>query len=186
MERIASPPAPASTLRATTPLPLAPRPALVQDPIAAFFSDSGRAFPPPPRFDVMQLEFKNAMLEALRSPLDFDNDDRLSAVDPSAEKKPHTEEALPLSLLPDVLPCIALPTPPAIVELQVAAVMQQVNHLNIIDDDHPRLFTSIPAPLLATPKPPRTFAPPKTRATSAPSRRSARQAATNSSVPVSQ
>lgn len=110
----------------------------------------------------------------------------MSAVDPSAQKKPHAEEALPLNLLPDVLPCIALPTPPAIVELQVVAVTQQVNHLNIIADDHPRLFTSIPAPLLATPKPPRTSAPAKTRATSAPSRRSARQAATNSSVPVSQ
>ena len=152
----------------------------------AFFSDSGRAFPPPPRSDVMQLEFENAMLEALRSPLDFDNDDRLPAVDPPVQKKSMADDALSLSLLPDVLPCIAQPTPAATVELQVDAVTQQVNHLNMIADDHPKLFTGMPAPLLPTPKPPRTSAPAKTRATSAPSRRSTRQATTNSSVLVSQ
>lgn len=66
-------------LRATPPLPLrqaaTEATTLEEDPVAKFFSfsDSGRALSPPPRTDCMQLEIKNAMIEALNTPLAFED-----------------------------------------------------------------------------------------------------------------
>ncbi|XBH60935.1 hypothetical protein VPH35_115455 [Triticum aestivum] len=182
----ASPPAPdASLLRATPPLPLQPRappPPPEEDLVAQFFSfsDSGRTLEPPPRTDCMQLEFENAMLEALSSPLDFNSDDATSP-----QMSPPT--MLPTALLPNVMPCVTQPTT-ATIELQaMEAVTERVNHMKIqADSEVLQLFSNIQPPVLTTPKPKRTSAPPKSRAVSVPSRRSARQAAASSTVPVSQ
>ncbi|XBJ10792.1 hypothetical protein VPH35_015589 [Triticum aestivum] len=180
----ASPPA-TSLLRATPPLPLQPRappPPPEEDPVAQFFSfsDSGRTLEPPPRTDCMQLEFENAMLEALSSPLDFNSDDATSP-----QMSPPT--MLPTALLPNVMPCVTQPTT-ATIELQaMVAVTERINHMKIQEDSEAlQLFSNIQPPVLTTPKQKRTSAPPKSRAVSVPSRRSARQAMASSTVPVSQ
>ena len=78
------------------------------------FSDSGRALSPLPRTDCMQLEFENAMLEALSSPLDFNSDDALGlSPPPSPRVSPQTD--VHTALLPNIMPCIAQP-PAAAVE----------------------------------------------------------------------
>ncbi|XBJ03095.1 hypothetical protein VPH35_022335 [Triticum aestivum] len=199
VEHAALSPSSKTVLRATPPCrcshaPPPPPPPPETGPITTFFSfsDSGRAISPPPRSDCMQLEFENAMLEALASPLSFSDNEG-----PIEQKL--KEDHLPLALLPDVLPCINQPTPAA-VQFQVEAVTQKVNHLQLQTspdadsaqpqpatlDDVQQLFKMAKAPVLPTPKPARSSAPPKSRASSAPSRRSARQALAASSVPVSQ
>ncbi|KAE8808856.1 D-3-phosphoglycerate dehydrogenase, chloroplastic [Hordeum vulgare] len=68
----------ALVLRATPPpLGLVPTPQVEEDPAQFFsFSGTGRALSPPPRTDCMQLEMENAMLEALDTPLDFEDGGR--------------------------------------------------------------------------------------------------------------
>ncbi|XP_045091027.1 uncharacterized protein [Aegilops tauschii subsp. strangulata] len=131
-----------SVLRATPPLPLRPREPARQsasepDPVAQFFSfPGGRTLSPPPRTDVMQLEIKNAMRDALTSPLAFEDGGRSP---PHASTRRGAVDGFPED---DILPCIAdldaplsspcISTPaPAAVGFQVAAITQKVDCLHI-------------------------------------------------------
>ncbi|KAF7054936.1 hypothetical protein CFC21_062524 [Triticum aestivum] len=126
------------------------------------------------------------MLEALSSPLDFNSDDALGLSPPSSPRVSPPAD-VPTALLPNIMPCIAQP-PAAAVEFQeMETVTQRMNRMHIqATPEVLQLFGDVQAPILATPKPKRTSAPPKSRAASVPSTRSARQAAANSTVPVSQ
>ncbi|XP_048539797.1 uncharacterized protein LOC125518959 [Triticum urartu] len=137
-------PAEAPPLRATPPLPLrpvakAPRlDAQEPDPMAAFFSfPGGRALPPPPRTDVMQLEIENTMIDALNSPLAFEDggSSPLHARTRSGAIEDFHEDD-------DILPCIAdlsapLSSPyisspaPAMVGFHVDAITQKVDCLQL-------------------------------------------------------
>ncbi|XBI68444.1 hypothetical protein VPH35_047644 [Triticum aestivum] len=131
-----------------------------------------------------ELEMENTMIEALRTPLAFEDGghsppSRLS-VKPGELESP--------AMLPCLLPCVSSPAA-ATVGFQLDAVTQQVGEM-VIDsrnEQAAQLFEAVPAPILPRQPPrPRHPAPPKSRALSAPSRRSARQAAAGITTLVAQ
>ena len=105
--------------------------------MAQFFSfPGGRALSPPPRTDIMQLEIENAMIQALTSPLAFEDGGRSP---PHASTRRGAVDGFPED---DILPCIAdvdaplsipcISTPaPAAVGFHVAAITQKVDCLHL-------------------------------------------------------
>lgn len=106
----------------------------------------------------MQMEFENAMLEALATPFDFEEDAGVSS------NNKREAEHTPLALLPNIMPCATQPTT-AEISFQVEAVTQKVNTMQIRKrsgtTDLQSLFAQKPASVLASPKPPRSSAPPR-------------------------
>ncbi|KAI5014782.1 hypothetical protein ZWY2020_056172 [Hordeum vulgare] len=106
---------------------LVPTPQVEEDPVAQFFSFSGtdRALSPPPRTDCMQLEMENAILEALDTPLDFEDGGRSS---PRLDARPVELESS--KMLPCLLLCISSPAA-ATISFQMEVVTQRVGTIQI-------------------------------------------------------
>ncbi|XBI41889.1 hypothetical protein VPH35_126291 [Triticum aestivum] len=140
------------------------------DPVAAFSEDATVLAPPPPPAPAAVNDVDIAAAEATAEPLCFP--------DSQSDHNPMPAAALSSRA------CRA-PAPSTSVGVQVGAVTQRVQQLDIQEQDGtatPRhLFTDVLAPILP---PPRPSAPKKTRTASAPVRQSARQASNRTEVPV--
>ncbi|XBH65308.1 hypothetical protein VPH35_118925 [Triticum aestivum] len=140
------------------------------DPVVAFFEDAAALAPPPPPPPIVANGVDIVAAEATAEPHCFpDNQSDCNS--------------MPVAALSSRA-CHA-PAPSTSVGVQVGAVTQRVQQMDIQDQDGAatphRLFTDVPAPLLP---PPRPSAPRKTRTASAPVRQSARQASNRTEVPV--
>ncbi|VAH48846.1 hypothetical protein VPH35_029880 [Triticum aestivum] len=127
----------------------------------------------------MQLEMENAMIEALQTPLAFEDGGLSPPHQPPAVQDMDSPE-----MIPCLLPCITSPTV-ATAGFQLSAVTKRVGTIQISEGGGSELFAHVPPPIIS-PARPRPSAPPKSRATSAPSRRSARQGAAANPMPVAQ
>ncbi|XBJ08822.1 hypothetical protein VPH35_014035 [Triticum aestivum] len=165
------------------PPPPPPPTAATADGFDGFFDAEGAALPPPPPPDRLQIAPESSIADVLAAPLSF-KDAKGQASGVHTDSHGTIDETLSSCMQPDLILACHTPAPAVAMGLQLGAVTQQVQQLQIGGPRH--LFQDVQAPLIVSAPSCRPSAPPKTRASSTPRLQSVRQTATASKVPVAQ